>query len=327
MLLGIPYHTALIYSSIPWRLKAEQPDQVLDLLANLLTVFRMPTFFIIAGFFAAYMIARKGRVDWFRSRAIRLLVPLSFSLLAIAPICAWLSNSDATLFDHSKSFVAHLWFLPTLFWLCVIYCLLHPILNRVRLSSSQYHFVLVFLIIYGVAVDRNFAIDHGLFDLSKVFQYAPYFLLGTFVWQGREASHEILRWSIWPFFLAAISLAAFLLFGFLIFKASAVIFSSLSVLLLVQRFGNFESSLVRDFVDKSFSIYLIHVPIILYMGNFFRQFLFHSWLEFALICTATLVISYLISFCVERSNVLKFCFNGVPFWKTTPAGVAGPAAR
>lgn len=58
MLLGLVLHTAINYMTFPtgdtWPYKDAQTSPTFDILVAFIHSFRMPTFFVIAGFFAAF---------------------------------------------------------------------------------------------------------------------------------------------------------------------------------------------------------------------------------------------------------------------------------
>ena len=77
MLLGIPYHAALIYSTkTDWLIKSAHSSTILTAVSTLLHSFRMGGFFLLSGFFAALVIYRRGNLRWLRARAMQLAVPL-----------------------------------------------------------------------------------------------------------------------------------------------------------------------------------------------------------------------------------------------------------
>ncbi|HET8576336.1 MAG TPA: acyltransferase family protein [Methylomirabilota bacterium] len=76
MLLGIYLHAAVAYSrhgSWPW--KDGSTTGMFDLSLGLIHVFRMPVFYVMAGFFAALLLERRGIAGFIRNRTIRILVP------------------------------------------------------------------------------------------------------------------------------------------------------------------------------------------------------------------------------------------------------------
>jgi glucan biosynthesis protein C len=55
MLLGIPFHISLIYSSHTWHVNSQMPSWWLTLFNDFIHAFRMQVFFVISGYFS-YML-------------------------------------------------------------------------------------------------------------------------------------------------------------------------------------------------------------------------------------------------------------------------------
>ncbi|MCF2947855.1 acyltransferase family protein [Paraglaciecola aquimarina] len=78
MLLGIFFHAALAYSPMLHQVipVADPQNSIwVDVLAFFSHTFRMPLFFIIAGFFAAMLINKKGLTHMFKNRMLRVGLP------------------------------------------------------------------------------------------------------------------------------------------------------------------------------------------------------------------------------------------------------------
>src|SRR5690606_3543931 len=95
MWLGIVLHVAAIYAVLPranvWR--DEQRTVIADFLVTAIHAFRMPAFFILAGFFSAMLAASRGPQGLLRHRLMRLGLPfvLFWPLLwSSAGLAAWL---------------------------------------------------------------------------------------------------------------------------------------------------------------------------------------------------------------------------------------------
>ena len=133
MLAGVLFHAALAYSPLMhpiWPTADTGRSIVVDVAAWFLHLFRMPLFFVVAGFFAALLVARRGLGGLFRNRCARVLLPLllflplvtasmygltqhaAATVLHPSPVLAWLR---AYIDQHdTMPFVpgwAHLWFL------------------------------------------------------------------------------------------------------------------------------------------------------------------------------------------------------------------------
>ena len=80
MLLGLVLHSAASYTRTPlravWPYHDAHNSVVFDLLLFFIHIFRMPTFFVVAGFFAALLYHRDGAPGFARNRAMRVALPL-----------------------------------------------------------------------------------------------------------------------------------------------------------------------------------------------------------------------------------------------------------
>lgn len=88
MIAGVLFHAALAYSSMLhgfWLSADSQQSAAVDVVGFFMHLFRMPLFFLIAGFFAAYLVARRGMSSFIANRAKRVLLPLIIFL----PLCLW----------------------------------------------------------------------------------------------------------------------------------------------------------------------------------------------------------------------------------------------
>ncbi|MFN4290975.1 MAG: acyltransferase family protein [Permianibacter sp.] len=111
MLAGVVFHAALAYSPLMhgiWPTADNDQSMVVDAFAWFLHTFRMPLFFLVAGFFAALLVARRGMSGFFRNRGARVLLPLMVFLPLVLLSTDWLT-------EHALSTVAQP--SPMLVWL------------------------------------------------------------------------------------------------------------------------------------------------------------------------------------------------------------------
>ena len=88
MIAGVFFHAALAYSPMLhnfWLSADSQQSFVVDVVGFFMHIFRMPLFFLIAGFFAAYLVSTRGMGGFMKNRAKRVLLPFIIFL----PLCLW----------------------------------------------------------------------------------------------------------------------------------------------------------------------------------------------------------------------------------------------
>lgn len=131
MLLGVVVHTVVTYTTVPmgeaWGFKDQQTNFAFDVVLAALHCFRMPVFFVMAGFFAALLVERRGLPAFTRNRAVRVAVPLVVGCAVLLPLTEWafvyanqrgagLASGWRSSFDGAsgtfyRAYTGHLWFL------------------------------------------------------------------------------------------------------------------------------------------------------------------------------------------------------------------------
>ena len=142
MWLGIVIHVCGPYlvrpvSNVPLRDATSTPWA--DLLGPTIHAFRMPVFFMMAGFLAAMLLERRGPTEFLKHRAMRLALPFA----VFWPVIMGAMELAMGAFQHRSvhgtwgylpaplpgdgprwSYTGHMWFLWMLFWFCVAVSLL-----------------------------------------------------------------------------------------------------------------------------------------------------------------------------------------------------------
>ena len=128
MLLGIVLHSAVSYAVFPmgeaWPFKDPKTNTLFDLMVFVIHLFRMPVFFVAAGFFAAMLMQRDGRRAFAVNRTKRVLLPLVLFWPIVLPavLAGFLyanmragTTLDVTAAEAlpflNRPLLAHLWFL------------------------------------------------------------------------------------------------------------------------------------------------------------------------------------------------------------------------
>jgi glucans biosynthesis protein C len=91
MMLGIVLHAAIPYSTLPvetfsWKLLDRERNAAFDVVILFVHSFRIPLFFLLSGFFAHLLLARKGERYLVASRIRRILVPFVFGFVLLTPL-------------------------------------------------------------------------------------------------------------------------------------------------------------------------------------------------------------------------------------------------
>src|SRR5258706_926652 len=93
MLLGIVLHSATFYLAAPPPHVPIPTDPhtslVMDAIFDLIHSFRMPTFFVLAGFFTALLVEKRGVAGAYRNRLARVAAPFAAGVFPILPPSAF----------------------------------------------------------------------------------------------------------------------------------------------------------------------------------------------------------------------------------------------
>ena len=90
MLLGLVLHAAISYGAVnygaAWPYQDLSTNPLLDAIVFYIHLFRMPVFYVMAGFFAAMLYERRGAAGFARHRAVRILVPFVVGWIVLYPL-------------------------------------------------------------------------------------------------------------------------------------------------------------------------------------------------------------------------------------------------
>jgi len=231
MMLGVVLHGALIYSATDhWIVSDSHHSLFFSLLDSAIHVFRMPTFFIIAGFFSMMSLQKYSIKTFTQVRLVRILVPLLSTALIINTIELYFRTTvlqqEAMSFPHfltrvlpqlwlAGQWVSHLWFLLTLLQFFVVGIGLYllgrqlpsiPAASRLvaGLRKNCYFLLLVpsAELLWSIAAKFHPEIFHGslccgLLNQEDFLDFLPYFLLGLWLYKDQmlqDEFHRIARW-------------------------------------------------------------------------------------------------------------------------------------
>ncbi|HDL7798152.1 TPA: glucans biosynthesis protein MdoC [Yersinia enterocolitica] len=211
MLLGIPFHLSLIYSSNHWAVNSSHSSLVFTLLNDFIHAFRMQVFFVISGYFSFMLYQRYERQRWLQVRMERVVIPLITAIpLITLPQFFLLKNYTNKLQDWNSftiyqkiniaiwEVVSHLWFLLTLALLTGLCFYLFQkmknkqnsvpgLIKRMNNIGKISLLLFVFIFIYSVIRRIIFLLNpeilfnsvFNFFVMETVF-YLPFFLLGAY---------------------------------------------------------------------------------------------------------------------------------------------------
>lgn len=365
MLLGIPYHVALSYMvGRQWIVKSGEGVTGFIELARFISLFRMPAFFLIAGYFAAMLLARRAPGTWLEGRFRRLAIPFLTSIIVLVPVMNWFCEISNLPFaqavsswidNSSKSggyWVRHLWFIVVLLYFCCAVALLAAVKRdfaRARLPGWAdrlvgRHMVLALLLLATIvglwealAVEAfyiwglNTNLIQQILRIDQAIIYAPWFAMGCFLQRSREAVARVMRYSHLTAVLAVVAVTLAIITKEQVHPALFRFIETFAALLMTQLLISLAAHLfdrpipsVQRFTAASFVIYLFHLPLICGLV-FAGQYVPIPPLVKALtVMGLTLAISYGAWLVIERSRLLALLFDGG--MRPTPVASSHPDA-
>ena len=215
MFLGVVIHTACAYSFVPdtWWYYDIHKSPVYDFVLLFIHVFRLPVFFVMAGFFAALLYQRRGPVAMFKNRTMRVLVPFLAAMVCLFPLMRFLGavgwllrRGRPQVLDGAARFILsgefldgvepmHLWFLDLLFVLCILGLVAAPLLpaldgafRRLMLSRWRVMFLsaLTFLTLCLMPGGVLGVLDGFLPDPILLAAYGVFFFFGWLLYRQRD---------------------------------------------------------------------------------------------------------------------------------------------
>lgn len=242
MMLGVVLHGALIYSSGDhWIVSDSHKSEFFNVLGSVIHAFRMPSFFIIAGFFSMMSLKKYGVGTFTKVRLVRILVPLCSTALLINTLELYFRTTvlqqQSMSFTHfviyelpqkwiSGVWVSHLWFLLTLLQFFAVGIALFAISGRVtdsgRLNRMLFPFRknCYFLLLLPLSDLAWSVLDklvpellhgshfYGLFNAEDFIVFLPYFLVGLWLYRDKKLQEQFHSIARWEWYALTISLLA-----------------------------------------------------------------------------------------------------------------------
>ncbi len=347
LLFGIPYHAALTVRPGPWIANMHDRSRDFIQLADYLHLFRMPGFYMIAGYFAAMLLQRRPVASYLPSRLHRLVPPFLAGTLLLVPAMHFLLLLET---GHPQPLARwweimtwvernpfeHLWFVQVLLYYTAGLAglvWLFPGLARAGIEGPQPGLVRWFVpitlatgIILGLCglgalqLERyryldNFAIN--FLSARYALDYLPWFALGAILQRIPALDRRFARFS-WPLFLAGLAASVAVVFAARsIPLAWRPVLTGVAAICLTQaslgtlaHFIDGERRWVKALVSASFIIYLFHEPLIVLATPWMDLLPIPIWSRFILLCLAAFLGSYGIWKLIRLSPALRYLFNG-----------------
>lgn len=348
MLLGVVLHSMRPYDSQAWQVKDTATSPLLDWFVAAIHLFRMPAFFVVAGYFAMFLVLRQPTVPFLRERLRRVLVPLLATLLTFNLVQVWLVFGNGrgagflqgTLLSawNDGHWVSHLWFLGLLAVYFALVAVCAPALRRfamsakaVSWSSSRWILPLVLLALVvtplTVAVLAKLVgpamtdVVLGTASVAEALRFLPSFAIGMLLYAMPGLMQRFARCDVW---VVALAMGGFI--GMLLaagrpepmYRVIELLSTALARWMVVRTlFALFRTwinrpSAVSTYLSSaSYSIYLFHHLVVVATATALMPLALGAGSKAAIVLAmASLAPLALHHVVVRRYAVFGYLFNG-----------------
>jgi len=370
LLLGIIFHASISFMPIfiGWAVMDISTSSIVSIFMLVSHSFRMPLFFLIAGFFAHMTINSKGVSTFLKSRFVRIAVPFVIGWFVLRPllVSAWMMGAEslrgevdianalktgfATLGDLPRDlFVGtHLWFLYYLLLVTTVILMLRgltrlhsPTQRRLAqladsavrwISRSRLAIVAVsiptacclwFMAHWGMDTPDRTLVPHT----PVLLVYCGFFSFGWLLNRQDRLIERFSRLAWDKFVLCILAIVITILLagfemnagrsGYALFKGAFALSYAMMTWSLValtiglfKRFLDGPSKTVRYIADSSYWLYLIHLPIVIWLQIAVAELPFHWSVKLTAISMITLFVSILLYDLLVRSTFIGALLNG-----------------
>ena len=348
MLLGIVLHATLPYFALgawpqnSYFVYGDNFSEPLYALFEFIHVWRMPVFFLLAGFFANLVLARRSFTYFYRDRFKRIVLPLIIFGVAMHFIMVgifnygYIGNYNLIKPLNSDVFFSfwHLWFMYYLLFFYLLVAFVQFFQKKVNFVFAEgllqkwkrwfyTPYPLIFtLVVIGLLILRanNGGEDKPVWppNWADLIYSAAFFFYGYGLYHSRELIEKLKSTKSIGILLSL----GFLAIGFCIvnglkgedreFVSYGVAATTLSLgfIGLTERVIHSVSVTIRWLVDSSYWTYILHLPVV--CGITFYLFNFDWWPEgeFLIACVLTSFICFVSYQLLVRYTFIGSLLNG-----------------
>lgn len=344
MLAGVMSHAADVIGPDKWIYNSKHYySETISNLIYVVHLFRMETFFVLAGFFSCLIISRKGKETFIRNRINRVFIPFFSSLLLITSFQIFFAIENGILSFGQVTIthvISHLWFLQTLFILSLLLAILPAERAIATLAKLKKKFLALALLtilftpyailffsmkIFPDHINQQAIVGYYLSDPSY---YGFYFLFGYALYSSEPLLARVTRLNSALLFIVFASSAAVLVYMrhlhahdveisdlFLPIKVLLKVACALSasiLLIKVYTQGDFTASRTTSFlVRSSIIIYLFHHPIVMASAYYLDIDGYNPYIYYLAICLVTYILSFAVFLVIDRFSITRKMF-GLP---------------
>lgn len=351
MSLGIVIHSAINYSSsddMTWPLRARETRNVFFFLVDFLHTFRMPIFFLIAGFFGAFLFINKSPEQMLKNRFRRILLPFLVFLFALRPFLSFSFKYCAAVFDgetpvpfteHFSSLenyipynLSHLWFLYYLFIISVMVYLFSKLTKSISVSPIDNFFEYTFknpvyrlltltsisFVILFLFEAKSFETSvHWLPDLGILTYFLAFYITGWLLYRKKEVVYTLKHFDVATTIIGVIAFWLKIsydnqmnLISLQIINSIITCSLSIGIIGLFLRFFDTPNKHITYFVNSAYWVYLIHFFIALLLSGLLNDVLVSVYVKFLIVLLGTTTICFASYHFFVRKTFVGVFLNG-----------------
>ena len=376
VMMGIVFHGALSFmpSFIGWAVMDVSTSSAIPALVVISHSFRMPLFFMLAGFFTTLALRHCSLWNLAKSRLIRLGIPFILGWLLLRPllVAGWIAGSQdmqgeinfasvwqGTLVTFEQLpqglFIGtHLWFLYYLLLvtaiMLVVYSVAKPLLSVKTQKRANWHLAAIRLSVVAMTAVcmwfmSSWSIDTPdkslLPQLPVLALYGICFAIGALLSQCNALFTELTRLSWYSLITMCFAITACLYlanferqFGhpyYAVIKLGYALAYAVTMWSIIANLTGFcrryfakPNAISRYLADAAYSVYLLHLPVVIFVQIGVSELDFSWWIKLPLVCVVSLFVSLglydmlvratwfgrLLNGKVNRSIVLAFVMQG-----------------
>jgi len=341
VLMLIPQHTLMLFNDWGESWYIHSTELMLpSLIKNLNSFWMMPLLFTVAGVSSRYALDRRDTGTYVKERVSKLLVPLFFGLLLLAPVQSFIAglfwNGGAGYFDsftkltdlrgYDGAFTTgQLWFLLYLFVIAMVslpFVLLYKKKGKGTFGGGV---PFIFIILAGILP----LLGAATFDISGIspLEYMAYFLLGYFFLTNEKVLEKLDKYrfillgyfALFAAFFAYLYITPFredtwlelpiLMYIFPVLYQMGSWLSVLAFIGLARHYLDFTGKISAYLSKASFGVFLFHQSWLVVGGYFILKLIEAPGAQYLLIVLSTIVLTWLTYEVARRVLPLRWMFG------------------
>ena len=351
MFLGVIIHCAMSYSNsndMSWPLRAKDTSTVFFILVEFIHTFRMPVFFLIAGFFGALLFFNKSPELMIKNRFKRIFLPFLVFLFVLYPIMSYsfkyckatfngeipmtLNEFSSSLWSFIPFNLFHLWFLYYLFIISFLVYLFSKLTKRISLLPIENMFELTFkkplyrtLVLSSFSFVILFLFGTKSFEtsiswipnLGILLYYFTFYITGWLLYRNKELVNTLKSFDITITIIGVITFCLKTYFDshmnlISLQIANSIITCSLSIGIigLFLRFADIPKNYITQLVNSAYWVYLIHFFISMLLPTFLNDMLISVYFKFLIVLFVTITICLISYHLFVRKTFIGVFLNG-----------------